>query len=106
MRSHSELQALGNESDPPPLPMSRVIWQTIVNDLALSPQQMRIVELILRGKQDKEIATALSLSVPTVRTYLKRIFDRCGVSDRLSLVLLIFSKAQAINTPCSCRCQG
>jgi len=82
----------------PPLPLAVDLWQNIANQLALAPQQVRIVELILRGLQDKEIVTTLGLSLPTVRTYLSRIFDRVGVSDRIGLVLRIFALAQEIAT--------
>lgn len=75
--------------------MDKATWQRVANDLLLSPQQTRIVELILRGHQDKEIAAELSLSVPTVRTYLTRIFARTEVVDRMALVLRIFAMAQA-----------
>ncbi len=77
-----------------PFPMSEAVWQEIANRLALSPQQIRIVELLLRNKQDKEIAAELGLSFPTVRTYLRRIFDRVGVKDRMGLVLHVFAIAQ------------
>jgi len=79
---------------PTPFPMDDVTWKSIAKQLALSPQQTRIVELILRGQQDKEIAAELELSIPTVRTYLSRIFDRTEVTDRLKLVLRIFAMAQ------------
>ena len=75
-------------------PMNAETWHSVAETLSLSPQQARIVELILCGKQDKQIASELELSVPTVRTYLKRIFDRTETSDRLSLVLYIFAIAQ------------
>lgn len=84
-------------ADLPSLPMDATTWQAIVDQLALPPQQIRVVELILRGQQDKEIATALGLSFPTVRTYLKRVFDRAEVSDRVGLVLHIFAMAQKLN---------
>jgi DNA-binding NarL/FixJ family response regulator len=74
--------------------MDRRTWRAIAKELALSPQQIRIVEAILRGKQDKQIAAELGLSIPTVRTYLTRIFDRVEVEDRLRLVLRIFAMAQ------------
>ncbi len=51
-------------ADLPPLPMGWATWKTIANQLGLSPQQTRIVELILRGQQDKEIALLLDLSLP------------------------------------------
>jgi len=56
---------------------------------------LRIVELILRGRQDKEIAEELGVSFSTVRTYLKRIFDRTEVNGRNGLILHIFALAQA-----------
>ena len=40
---------------------------------------------------DNEIAATLGLSFSTVRTYLDRVFERSGVSDRMHLVLRIFS---------------
>lgn len=79
-------------------PMDKATWRKVSVSLALSPQQLRIVELILQGQQDKEIASELGLSVPTVRTYLKRIFDRTGVADRLALVLHVFAIAQKLAT--------
>lgn len=82
--------------DLPSLPMDAAIWQSIADELALAPQQIRIVELILRGRQDKEIAADLGLSFPTVRTYLGRIFERTGSPDRMGLVLRIFARAQEL----------
>ncbi len=82
------------EEYPAPFPMDAATWQSVAKQLALSPQQTRIVELILCGLQDKDIAAELSLTIPTVRTYLSRIFDRTGVSDRLALVLHIFAIVQ------------
>jgi DNA-binding NarL/FixJ family response regulator len=76
------------------LPCDRQLWLAIAGELALSPQQQRITELLLLGYQDKQIAEELQLSVPTVRTYLKRIFDRVGVADRVGLLLHVFAMAQ------------
>jgi DNA-binding NarL/FixJ family response regulator len=66
-------------------------WQHIVTELQLSPQQARIVALILQGKQDKEIAAELHLNRYTIRTYLRRVFDRSELDDRMALVLRIFA---------------
>lgn len=76
--------------------MDQATWHIIAQALHLSPQQKRIVELILCGYQDKEIADELTLSVPTIRTYLKRTFDRIPVADRMGLVLHVFAKAQEL----------
>jgi DNA-binding NarL/FixJ family response regulator len=66
-------------------------WQYVVTCLQLSPQQTRVVSLILQGKQDKEISRELGLNRYTIRTYLRRVFDRVGLEDRMELVLHIFA---------------
>jgi DNA-binding NarL/FixJ family response regulator len=65
-------------------------WKEIVARLGLSPAQARIVRLILQGHQDKQIAARLDLKMPTVRTYMSRIFTRLDVADRVEVVLLVF----------------
>jgi DNA-binding NarL/FixJ family response regulator len=79
------------EKNIPDLPLSPEKWQQLVETLQLPPQQIRIVELLLRNYCDKQIAAALGLKVPTVRTYLHRIFERLGVGDRIELVLRLFA---------------
>jgi len=74
--------------------MDEATWKQVTDTLALSPQQARILKLILCGKHDKE----LGVSFHTVRTYLKRIFDRTEVADRIGLVLHVFALAQAVTT--------
>lgn len=86
-------RAMRSESTTP-FPMAPTTWNAIAKTLELSPQQKRIVELILNGQQDKEIAAEMELTIPTVSTYLKRIFARTGVSSRMQLVLRIFAMAQ------------
>jgi DNA-binding NarL/FixJ family response regulator len=66
-------------------------WDACVTALNLSPRQAGIVRLLLRGYGDKQIAAEMGLSKHTVRTYLKRIFDRFDVSDRTALVLRVLS---------------
>jgi DNA-binding NarL/FixJ family response regulator len=81
-------------SNIPPLPFAPDEWDRLATKLKLSPQQTRIIELILRNCCDKRIAAELGLKVPTVRTYLSRIFLRLGVDDRMSLVLKIFAASR------------
>jgi DNA-binding NarL/FixJ family response regulator len=75
------------------LPCDLQTWQKVAKLLALSPKQERIVELILQGKQDRQIAHQMSISVSTVRTYLTRIYGRIEVPDRVHLILRVFSMA-------------
>jgi len=74
----------------PSSPLSVGEWEQVVQSLSLSPQQARIVDLILRGLKDKHIAEQLKLSIWTVRTHLNRIFARLDVDDRVELVVRVF----------------
>lgn len=66
-------------------------WTRLVRDLALSPRQAEIVEHLLRGESDKQIARSLGISVPTVRTHMGRLFQKFDLNDRVELVLYIFA---------------
>ena len=46
------------------MPIAHELWARIVASLELSPQQARVVEMLLRGMQDKQIAAALERRVP------------------------------------------
>jgi len=65
-------------------------WLEIVNELSLPPRQAEVIKQLLSGRSDKQIATVLQISVPTVRTYLSRLFSRFDVQDRTELVLYVF----------------
>jgi DNA-binding NarL/FixJ family response regulator len=98
MPARSKNRSQKHSSLKPSLPLDRSTWETIAGELSLSVQQTRIVELILCGKQDMEIAKELELSIHTVRTYVGRIFDHAEVTDRMTLVLKIFAMAQKLVT--------
>jgi DNA-binding CsgD family transcriptional regulator len=70
-------------------------WEHLASSLGLSPQQARIVELILQGKPDKQIARQIGVSFGTLRAHLSRAFERTGVSGRMELAALVFSRAAA-----------
>ncbi len=83
-------------------PIDSATWKETIATLALSPQQARIVELIICGDGDKQIAPRLGLSVDTVRTYLKRINARLGVHGRVELVVKVFATAIEITKRNEC----
>ena len=49
---------------------------------ALSAQERRVLELVVQGKTNKQIALALSLSDKTVKNYLSNAFQKLGISRR------------------------
>lgn len=78
-----------------PFPFDAATWVGIVDTLGLAPQQARIVERILCGLCDKQIALDLGIGVPTVRTYLTRVFRHLDVDDRVQLILRVFAEARS-----------
>ena len=52
----------------------------------LSPREQEVLELLARGFLYKEIADALAISVPTVNTYIRRIYEKLHVRSRAQAV--------------------
>jgi len=48
----------------------------------LSPREMEVLELIVRGKSNKEIARQLGISSQTVKNHLSSILRKLAVNDR------------------------
>jgi DNA-binding NarL/FixJ family response regulator len=53
----------------------------------LTPKELQIVALIAEGSKNKEIASQLGTKEQVVKNYLRSIYDKTGVSDRLELAL-------------------
>jgi DNA-binding NarL/FixJ family response regulator len=53
----------------------------------LSPKEMAIIACITQGKRNKEIAYQLGTTEQVIKNYLRKIYDKLGVSDRLELAL-------------------
>jgi len=53
----------------------------------LTPKEMRIVALIVQGCKNREIAMRLKTTEQVIKNYLRSIYDKTGVSDRLELAL-------------------
>jgi len=53
----------------------------------LTPKEMRIVALIVQGCKNREIASRLKTTEQVIKNYLRSIYDKTGVGDRLELAL-------------------
>ena len=53
----------------------------------LTPKEMQIVALIVQGCKNKDIAIQLHTKEQVIKNYLRSIYDKTGVSDRLELAL-------------------
>jgi DNA-binding NarL/FixJ family response regulator len=54
----------------------------------LTATETRILQQIVAGKSNKEIAYGLDISENTVKTHVKNVFEKLGVSDRTSAATL------------------
>jgi DNA-binding NarL/FixJ family response regulator len=74
------LHALLNE------PVEEDMVGTRVRD-RLTPKEMRIVALIVQGCKNREIANRLKTTEQVIKNYLRSVYDKTGVGDRLELAL-------------------
>lgn len=55
-------------------------------DENLSPREQEVLDLLARGYFFKEIAERLELTVPTVKTYVRRMYEKLHVRSRTQAV--------------------
>jgi DNA-binding NarL/FixJ family response regulator len=53
----------------------------------LTPKEMQVVAVLMQGCKNKEIALRLGTTEQVIKNYLRSIYDKTGVSDRLELAL-------------------
>jgi DNA-binding NarL/FixJ family response regulator len=53
----------------------------------LTPKELQIVALVSEGCKNREIAMQLGTKEQVIKNYLRSIYDKTGVSDRLELAL-------------------
>ncbi len=53
----------------------------------LSPKELAIITCITQGNCNKEIACQLGTTEQVIKNYLRKLYDKLGVSDRLELAL-------------------
>ena len=54
--------------------------------LHIPPRLSKVARLVIAGYTDKQIATRTGLSFSTVRTYVRQLYHRTGVHNRVELV--------------------
>jgi DNA-binding CsgD family transcriptional regulator len=58
---------------------------TASNDAGLTPREAEVVRLVAEGRSNREIAAALSISVPTVKRHLTTILGKVELPSRSAL---------------------
>jgi DNA-binding NarL/FixJ family response regulator len=59
---------------------------SVADAAELSPREREVLDLLARGYLYKEIAESLSISLPTVNTYIRRIYEKLHVRSRAQAV--------------------
>ncbi|MCR9195489.1 MAG: LuxR family transcriptional regulator [Hyphomonas sp.] len=68
-----------------------VMYRDDIEGRSLSSRELEIINLIARGQSNQSVAAELSVSINTINTYMKRIFEKLDVSDRVSAVMRAYA---------------
>jgi DNA-binding NarL/FixJ family response regulator len=60
--------------------------QTGEKDIHLSPREEMVLDCLAKGLTYKQIADQLSISIDTIRTYLRRVYEKLHVQSRTEAV--------------------
>ena len=75
------------------LPLAQVMSTLLLDRVGmrvlkrLTPKELQVLALVAEGGKNKEIATQLGTKEQVIKNYLRNIYDKTGVSDRLELAV-------------------
>ena len=72
-------------------------WEKLAGTLHLSPRELQITKAVFDDHNEVAIAVRLDISVHTVHTHLRRLYQKLGVRSRIGLVLCIVSIERDMN---------
>ncbi|HZQ18099.1 MAG TPA: LuxR C-terminal-related transcriptional regulator [Terriglobales bacterium] len=52
-----------------------------------NPREQRVIELVARGLKNKEVASEIGTTEHVVKNYLRTIYDKLGLWNRVELAL-------------------
>ena len=65
----------------------------------LTPKETTIVACVTQGMKNKEIALRVGTTEQVVKNYLRKVYDKLGVADRLELALYCLNNRVIDSTP-------
>ncbi len=83
----------GNRRVPP---FSEGEWARLKEHLGLPPRQAELARHILCGRSDRQIAGEMGISMATIRTHLRRLLAKYGLSDRVELLLYLLARLREV----------
>ncbi len=69
-----------------PPPVAKAL-ESRTPDASLSPREREVLQLLVEGKSNKQIAKQLGIAEATVKCHFRVIFMRMGVTDRTQAVV-------------------
>jgi DNA-binding NarL/FixJ family response regulator len=68
-----------------------------LDHIKITPRDQQVLQLLIQGCSNKEIASQLNISPRTVKQHLRTLFLRAGIRDgrkRVKLATAIFAREQ------------
>jgi DNA-binding CsgD family transcriptional regulator len=88
--AHEALVFANNLAHTPPVwTPEHGLSSAFIEKYEITPREREVVEAMLVGKSDKEIAIKLNMAVNTVQVHLKRIYKKTGAAGRFALSALV-----------------
>ena len=73
---------LTRKADPAPFERN----EAAIRSLGLTPRELGVLEAMVSGESNKELARSLGVSPNTVKTHLARLFDKLDVNSRVQAI--------------------
>ena len=70
-----------------------------LSDAGLTDREMEVLSLIAQGYSNKEIASALYLSINSIKTYVRSAYRRINVERRTQAVLWTLARLPQVPAP-------
>ena len=61
----------------------------IVNEKLLTHREKEIILFLLSGKNKREIASSLNLSISTIKTNVEHLYEKFGVHNKIALAIYV-----------------
>lgn len=66
------------------------VLKTLVRRYELTPRESQVLDGVLRGQSNNEIASELNVALRTVKTHVERIWEKLNIHSRAELMGLLF----------------
>jgi DNA-binding CsgD family transcriptional regulator len=76
--------------------LSFILNGVVRDERALTKREKEVVEWVVTGLSNREVAQLMGLNEQVVKNYLKVIYEKMGVESRVRLILKFYEKPIAM----------